>query len=90
MSTTKPVDTPLSTEDAAGQMAHYGIRCVPVDYFHFREFRSPAWLTLWPKRNGRLRGMAWTSRHANSAAWTRQDLMIATAAQSALWPKALD
>jgi hypothetical protein len=39
MSTTKPVDTPLSTEDAAGQMAHYGIRCVPVDYFHFREFR---------------------------------------------------
>jgi len=39
MSTTKPVDTPLSTEDAAGQIAHYGIRCVPVDYFHFREFR---------------------------------------------------
>jgi hypothetical protein len=20
-------------------MARYGIRCVPVDYFHFREFR---------------------------------------------------
>jgi hypothetical protein len=26
-------------EEAATQMAHFGIRCVPVDYFHFREFR---------------------------------------------------
>jgi hypothetical protein len=39
MSLIKPVDTPLSTEDAARQMAHYGISRVPVDYFHFREFR---------------------------------------------------
>ena len=42
MSTLKPVDTPLSTEDATGQlaqMARYGITRVPVDYFHFREFR---------------------------------------------------
>jgi hypothetical protein len=39
MSTLKPVDTPLPTEDATGQMARYGITRVPVDYFHFREFR---------------------------------------------------
>ena len=39
MSTLKPVDTPLLAEDATGQMAQYGITRVPVDYFHFREFR---------------------------------------------------
>ena len=39
MSTLKPVDTPLPTDDATGQMARYGITRVPVDYFHFREFR---------------------------------------------------
>jgi hypothetical protein len=39
MSALKPVDTPLPTEDATGQMARYAITRVPVDYFHFREFR---------------------------------------------------
>ena len=32
-------DLPLPAEEVARQMARYGIRCVPVDYFHFREFR---------------------------------------------------
>jgi hypothetical protein len=39
MSTLKLVDTPPLTEDTNGQMAHYGITRVPVDYFYFREFR---------------------------------------------------
>ena len=39
MSTLKLADAPHPTEEATSQMARYGIRCVPVDYFHFREFR---------------------------------------------------
>jgi hypothetical protein len=39
MSMLKLVEVPPPTEDATGQMARYGITRVPVDYFHFREFR---------------------------------------------------
>jgi hypothetical protein len=39
MNILKAKDTPPPTEEAIGQMAQYGITCVPVDYFYFREFR---------------------------------------------------
>jgi hypothetical protein len=39
MNILKPKDTPPPTEEAIGQMAQYGITCVPVHYFYFREFR---------------------------------------------------
>jgi hypothetical protein len=39
MSMLKLVEVPPPIEDATGQMARYGITRVPVDYFHFREFR---------------------------------------------------
>lgn len=39
MNILEPKDTPPPTEEAIGQMAQYGITCVPVDYFYFREFR---------------------------------------------------
>ena len=39
MSMVKLVDAPPPTEDVTGQMVRYGIRRVPIDYFHFREFR---------------------------------------------------
>ena len=72
MSTTKPVDTPLSTEDAAGQMAHYGIRCVPVDYFHFREFRYTSFADALAEaqRQAKQDGMTPNPNRADSAAST--------------------
>ena len=39
MSMLKLVEVPPPIEDPTGQMAKYGISRVPVDYFHFREFR---------------------------------------------------
>jgi hypothetical protein len=33
------VDSSPLTGKSIDQMAHYGITRVPVDYFHFREFR---------------------------------------------------
>lgn len=39
MGTLKRIDSPPPTEDVTGQMAHYGITCVPVDYYHFGGFR---------------------------------------------------
>jgi hypothetical protein len=35
----KLVGTPPPADDVTGQMAQYRITRVPVDYFHFREFR---------------------------------------------------
>ena len=39
MSILERVDSAPSTGKETDQMAHYGITRVPVDYFHFREFR---------------------------------------------------
>lgn len=39
MSMLKLANAPPLTEEATSQMARYGIQCVTVDYFHFREFR---------------------------------------------------
>jgi hypothetical protein len=35
----KPRNEPQSVAQEAAEMARYGITRVPVDYFHFREFR---------------------------------------------------